>query len=259
MTTVPNTNGIDLTSLDLYAIAVNTGFGTEANGNNPLGMPDAVIATAIAMGENGNRTSGILSNVLNPNADTGDYSIGPWQINLRIGANNTVVGSRGGFTAEQLTNPFNNAVVAKALHDGRGNWTDWTAFTGGNVWKNLGPASAAAVSLSLPDGQMEKQLASIQDRLNSAHAVLPGTQGGSGAGGGGNYTGSPLPQPGSGGTISPPASTAKLDLNGSIVVIAGILLIIVGGLVWKGGDLVRVGGPSLKAQIGPKARVGVLT
>lgn len=248
MTTVPNTNGIELSSLDLYAIAVNAGFGTQANGNNPLGMPDAVIATALAMAENGGRTTGILSNVLNPTAP--DYSIGPWQINLRIGQGGTIVGSRGGFTAEQLTNPFNNVVVAKALHDGRGNWTDWSTFTGGQVWNNLGPAAAAGASLSLPDGQMEKQLASIADRLNSAHAVIDGTQGGTG--GSGNYTGAPLP--GAGGKIAP-----KVDLNGSIVIITAILLIIVGALAWKGGDLVKVGGPSVKAQIGPKARVGVMT
>src|SRR5579859_4688844 len=121
MTIVPGTVGIQLTQFDLAALALHEG----------LSIPQATIATAIAMAENQGSFSGpggsVISNVLNPTAP--DYSIGPWQINYRLGTGGTVVSSRNGYSQEQTADPFINAKQMMAVSGNGNNWNPWSTYT----------------------------------------------------------------------------------------------------------------------------------
>ena len=113
----------------------------QAGGSAPLAPKMAAIAEA----ESGGRTD-----ALNNNPSTGDYSVGPWQINY-FGALYAPRAARYGTPQQLIANPVLDAKAAVDLagNDGSG-LSNWTTYTSG-AYKNYfpgGPGAATAASSS---------------------------------------------------------------------------------------------------------------
>lgn len=104
----------NLTDPQIYSIARNAGFPPDA----------ATEMTAIALRESSGNTQ-----ALNPNADTGDYSLGLWQINMLNRPGYNLESERiklfGLSRKEDLYDPNVNAAAAYKLWSINGGYRDW--------------------------------------------------------------------------------------------------------------------------------------
>lgn len=217
--TVQGTRGINLSDEQRYALALNAGFS----------HPDAIIMTAISLAE-----SGGPSNSLNDNRATGDYSIGPWQINLRDN-NGNIQPTIFGYNAQDLANPFNNAAAARQKFNSQGfnAWSVWGTAPGhSNSYLVFIPRALNAAA------NVDINPANLADRLGEiTQAVGAGSPSG-----GGQSTGN-----GSG-----------LVLNttpGLLVVFVAIILLILGAIIW--GKMFSIQGPKTVVQVGSQRTVGI--
>lgn len=128
-----------LTTAQVYGYARGGGFN----------QAEAVIATAIAQAESGNRTDAVGDTTLQ-NATWGP-SYGLWQVRS-LKAESGKGTSRDG---TRLTDPAFNARAAYAIYKGRGGWNNWSTYKDGAYAKNLTGAQAvtgtpATVGVTLP-------------------------------------------------------------------------------------------------------------
>ena len=107
-------------------VAYQAGFRGQA-------LVDAV-AISMAEGDNGE---------INNNPSTGDYSVGPWQINYYggLGAART---AKYGPASTLANDPQKNAAAAFDLSGGGSNFAPWSTYKSGAYKKFLGAAAAAA-------------------------------------------------------------------------------------------------------------------
>lgn len=98
---------------------------------------------AVALAESGGRTD-----ALNPNGATGDYSVGPWQINyygnLRPGRT-----ARYGTPEQLLANPLLDAKAAVDLAGTGGGLGNWSTYNHGTYQRYLNGSTPAAQSPAL--------------------------------------------------------------------------------------------------------------
>jgi hypothetical protein len=134
MPTVPGTTGKTLSFAQIEQLWI-------ANGGDPAWAPTMA---GIAIAE-----SGGLTNNLNNNASTGDFSIGLWQINY-FGALGPARAPRYGEPAALGNDPNAQAKAAVDILGGGGGITAWAGDTVGQLAQNGKPLSLAQVQAALP-------------------------------------------------------------------------------------------------------------
>jgi lysozyme-like protein len=118
------------------------GLWIQAGGNPALASTMAAIALA---------ESGGSINALNDNAATGDYSVGPWQINY-YGDMRVPRTKQFGSPDKLRSDPLANAKAAVALASGGSGLSNWTTFTSGAYeafFRAATPAEKAANDAAL--------------------------------------------------------------------------------------------------------------
>jgi hypothetical protein len=113
-----------------------------AGGTGIIFRGHVAIATAIAMAESN-------GDILAHNSKPPDDSYGLWQINM-IGSLGPARRAQFGLKSnDELFNPANNAIAAKAIYNS-GGWRPWSTYTNGAYKKYLEEAKKAAENPTKP-------------------------------------------------------------------------------------------------------------
>lgn len=147
------------------------------------GSPDqAPLAAAVAEAESGGSPQ--ATGELNNNPSTGDYSVGPWQINY-FGDLLAPRTQAFGAPAKLENDPLADAKAAVAISDNGANFNAWTTYTGGAYQNYLQSGVAATPSggagtatLPSPFGTETGILGGISSGLNSAGSAITGAASG---------------------------------------------------------------------------------